>query len=284
MNIESLQNVCFDKIFDAFSSAFEDYELQLNKVQLKTMLSRRGFAPQLSFAAFEGDHIVAFTLNGIGMFHGTQTAYDTGTGTVKEFRGRGLASEIFEYSMPFLKNAGIKQYLLEVLQHNTKAVSVYQKLGFEVNRELNYFVQKNEEVRIRLSSAHSNYAIRQIELNQCKKMQDFWDFCPSWQNSFEAIDRKPDDFLVFGAFIKHEPAGYCIFEPNSGDIAQLAVDRLHRRKGVASLLLSEALKSNVHDSVKIINSDVSCSSVTGFSNFCNIPLKGKQFEMIRKIG
>jgi ribosomal protein S18 acetylase RimI-like enzyme len=57
-----------------------------------------------------------------------------------------MATEIFLYSIPYLKEVGISQYLLEVLQHNTKAVSLYKKLGFEVTREFSYFMQKNEGV------------------------------------------------------------------------------------------------------------------------------------------
>jgi ribosomal protein S18 acetylase RimI-like enzyme len=108
------------------------------------MLKRRGFNPDLSFAAFDNNEIVSFTFNGIGNFNGIPTAYDTGTGTLKSHRGKGLATQIFEYSIPYLREAGIRQYLLEVLQHNTKAVSVYKNLGFKTSREFNYFAQKNE--------------------------------------------------------------------------------------------------------------------------------------------
>lgn len=50
------------------------------------MLIRRGYESRLSFAAFADGEIVAFTLNGVGQFNGIPTAYDTGTGTVKDYR------------------------------------------------------------------------------------------------------------------------------------------------------------------------------------------------------
>ena len=146
MKIKSLGKISFNTIFKAFNQAFADYEVQLNNAQLQTMLKRRGFNPELSFAAFDRDEIIAFTLNGTGNFNGIPTAYDTGTGTLKDYRGKGLATKIFEYSIPYLKKRNIEQYLLEVLQHNIKAVSVYKHLGFEVTREFNYFIQKNEEI------------------------------------------------------------------------------------------------------------------------------------------
>ena len=53
--------------------------------------------------------------------------------------------------------------------------------------------------------------------------------------------------------------------------------------GLACLLLGVLLRVNWNDSLKIINTDVSCGSITGFLQAKNIVPQGKQFEMIRKI-
>ncbi len=68
MEIKPLGKTDFKTISLAFSNAFSDYDIQINANELKTMWKRRGFNPDLSFAAFEGENIVAFTLNGIGTF------------------------------------------------------------------------------------------------------------------------------------------------------------------------------------------------------------------------
>jgi len=281
--IKSLDSLSFESLFLAFNRAFSDYEIQINREELSVMLSRRGFVPSLSFGLFEDDNLISFTVNGIGEFNGEKTAYDTGTGTLKDFRGKGLASKIFEDSIPFLKEAGISQYLLEVLQHNTGAVSVYKKLGFTVSREFNYFTQLCSSVKIPEKNMASEYRIGELSLERRREFEHFCDFLPSWQNGFEAILRRDKDFKVLGAFKGQEIVGYCIFEPVSGDVTQIAVERKHRRRGIASALLSEALKSNRHNSVKVINTEMSCESLTLFLNSCGIPLKGKQFEMIKKL-
>lgn len=273
MEIKSLEKTDFDTLFRAFGRAFADYEVQLNAEQLRAMLTRRGFDPALSFAAFNGAQIAAFTLNGIGNFNGVPTAYDTGTGTLKEYRGTGLGTEIFRHSMPHLRRAGVGQYLLEVLQHNTRAVSVYRNLGFETVREFNYFCRANTEIADRGDTPRLPHSVRRTD----------WDFTPSWQNSFESIGRAAGDFVSLGVFIEEELVGYCVFEPASGDVAQIAVKRQYRRKGIAGLLLREMLRLNRNDSLKIINTDVSCDSMTGFLQAKNIVPQGKQFEMIRKI-
>lgn len=281
--IKSLDTLSFDTLFNAFNEAFADYEIHVNSDELRVLLSRRGFVPALSFGLFEDERLVSFTLNGIGEFNGEKTAYDTGTGTIKEYRGRGYASRIFTESLPYLKEAGVTQYLLEVLQHNTKAVSVYRKLGFEVTREFNYFRQTSSSVSIPQRVLSPSYRIDESGHGQSDVFKRFRDFSPSWQNSFESIARRKEDFKVFCAYKGDIIVGYIIFEPGSGDITQIAVDKSHRRRGLATVLLAKALECNRHTSVKLINAEVSCVSITAFLDSCGIPLQGKQFEMIKKL-
>lgn len=97
MTVRSLANTDFGTLAEAFGRAFSEYEVQIDHNELRSMLRRRGFDPALSFAAFDdAGKIAAFTFNGIGIFDGTPTAYDTGTGTIAEYRGQGLATRIFE--------------------------------------------------------------------------------------------------------------------------------------------------------------------------------------------
>ena len=282
MEIKSLEKTEFETIFRAFSQAFADYEVQWNKEQLKAMLKRRGFVPELSFAAFDDNgEIVAFTFNGTGYFNGILTAYDTGTGTIKDYRGRGLATEIFETSLPYLKKNKIEQYLLEVLQHNLKAISIYKKLGFETTREFNYFMQKRENIDSRVKN--SAFSVKQMDTIDFDSISNFWDFHPSWQNNTEAIKRASEDFISLGVFNEQKLIGYCVFEPASGDITQIAVKKQNRRQGIATLMLNEVIKYNKSDTVKIVNTDILCNSITEFLKAKNIALKGKQFEMIKKL-
>lgn len=282
MKIHSLKNTRFDIIYRAFSKAFSEYEVQINSDQLEAMLKRRGYNPELSFAAFDHNDIVAFTLNGTGNFNGISTAYDTGTGTLKEYRGQGLATKVFEFSIPFLQEENIQQYVLEVLQHNTKAVSVYQNLGFETTREFNYFVQKNELITQNTNTGMS-CVITQTNGEILSQVSAFHDFEPSWQNSTESILRSIDGFVFLGAYINSNIVGYCVCEPISGDITRIAVDQQFRRNGIASKLLNKAIGLNKHHSLKVVNTDAGCESITEFLLSKNIELKGKQFEMIRHI-
>jgi ribosomal protein S18 acetylase RimI-like enzyme len=281
--IRSLEKASNDTLFEAFQEAFKDYEMQLSQAELLKMLHRRGFTPKLSFGAFSGEKLVSFTFNGTGRFNTHLTAYDTGTGTIEEYRGKGLASRIFEYSIPHLKGAGISQYLLEVLQHNSTAVSLYRKLGFEVSREFNYFTASSKQLRLPSIGPDSNFRILPADLSEKVRMSSFWDHPPSWQNSFDAVERSPEDFLILGAYSDDKLVGYCIFEPGSGDITQIAVGKRYRRKGIASLLLLEAIQANQYDSVKAINYLTDQTDFSHLMDSFEISKKGQQFEMIKQL-
>lgn len=279
MKIRSLEHTDFDTLFRGFERAFSDYEIHFDKDEVRSMLIRRGYDPRLSFAAFDNGEIAAFTLNGIGQFNGTPTAYDTGTGTAPEYRGQGLAGEIFTYSLPFLKDAGIRQYLLEVLQTNQKAIAVYRRMKFEVTRELDCFRQTIDSIRTTIN-VNADCRIGPIDVSSIKEAASFRDFPPSWQNSIESIVRGGSSLTCLGAFLDGELAGYCVFDPSTGDLTQIAVSPEHRRKGIASRLLHEAIPRFSTDFIKVLNVSAANSTLPSFLRSMNITPAASQFEMI----
>jgi len=283
IQIKSLENTTFDQLYEAFSNAFAEYEVQQTADQLNVMLQRRGFKPELSLGAFDEGRLVSFTCNGIGKFKGTETAYDTGTGTLKEYRGKGLAGQIFQYSLPFLRQAGVKQYLLEVLKHNNSAISVYRKQGFEIVREFSYFTVERINISSRKRQKGNDISITTADLNTINRMNSWFDFEPSWQNSFESVGRQVEGFVIKAANVDNSPVGYCIFEPLSGDITQIVVQSQYRRKGIATALLDEVLMDCKSMGVKLINTDNQYPAINEWAVSVRLIKRGEQFEMMLKL-
>ena len=263
INIKSLQDVGFEVISKAFAKAFSDYEMQLTSEQLAQMFTRRGYKPELSFGAFDNNEMVSFTINGIGKWDELLTAYDTGTGTVKDYRGQGLAKRIFQESVPVLKEKGISLYLLEVLQHNEKAVNLYKNQGFEVVREFDYFTSEKKDVIITNSKPEHSCEIKEINIPEFNLASSFWDFKPAWQNSFDSVNRTLHDFKIQGAFIDNELVGYGISELITGDITQLAVHKNYRRKGIGTFLFKHLLDQIPGNSINTFKSSASQNSSSG---------------------
>lgn len=282
MRIRSLEHIDFDTLFRGFENAFSDYEIHFDKEEIHSMLVRRGYDPRLSFAAFDKDEIVAFTFNGIGLFDGISTAYDTGTGTAKAYRGQGLAGKIFTHSVPFLKRAGIRQYLLEVLQNNHKAIAVYRRMQFETTRKFDCFRQTIANISNLNATGKNHYRIEPIDIDSIRQAQSFCDFCPSWQNSLESIERGKSGLTFLGACHSERLVGFCVFDPNTGDLTQIAVKNEYRHNGIATQLLREAVTQMKTDFIKVLNIP-SDDTMSSFLVSKSIILVNKQFEMIRPL-
>lgn len=279
--VKSLAGVAQEHLYDAWNDAFSNYAASWTNEALKSMLQRRGYNPLLSFGAFDGEQLVSFTLNGVGVWNNINTAYDTGTGTIKAYRGQGLSAKVFRESIPVLKDNGIEQYLLEVLQDNHPAIKTYKKLGFEVVRELNYYVFEKEQLQLPDSHLPGNYELKTTGID-ATVMNRMWDIEPSWQNSFAAIARQPERFLISGVYEGENLAGYGIVEQCRGDIPQIAVAKELRRRGIGTAILKELVRHS-GGMVRIINVDVACASLAGFLLSFGVEKSGMQYEMTRQL-
>lgn len=55
-------------------------------------------------------------------------------------RRNGVATELIEYSIEYLKEHKVKSFYLEVNEHNLIAIKVYEKLGFKrISTRKNYY-------------------------------------------------------------------------------------------------------------------------------------------------
>lgn len=281
MEFRNLKDIGFDTVYGSFERAFADYAIKFDKEEVRSMLIRRGYNPELSFAAFDRGEIVAFTLNGTGTFNGLPTAYDTGTGTVKEYRGLGLAGQIFSHSIPFLKEAGIRQYVLEVLQNNQKAIALYRRMNFAVTREFDCFRQSIAAITDPAGKNECpDCTIKPVTGDFIGLCEEFCDFEASWQNSSESIERGQSQLTCLGAFINGiEPAGYCVFDALTGDLTRIAVKPTLRRRGIGTQLLRSAVDRIKADSIKVLNITSDNRSLPPFLSSKNITLASRQFEM-----
>jgi ribosomal protein S18 acetylase RimI-like enzyme len=283
MLIKPLSETTAEQLYRSFNKAFEDYERSWTEHEFTAMLQRRGYNPALSFGAFDGSELVSFTLNATGTFNSLRTAYDTGTGTLKDYRGRGAAKAVFKESLPYLKEAGIQQYLLEVLVSNKGAISVYATIGFEVSRVFNYFIADKQSIAMAPGSKKSGFTIRETDLDLHEKIISPSDYKPSWQNSLCSIQRSRAGFTLLGAFIEEALVGYGMIETTTGDIPRVLVYEKHRRKGIGTALLQALQAYNLSDRLRIINIDVQHTGTSAFLSSLNIRASGQQLEMIRPV-
>lgn len=257
MILRSLDSESFESIHAAFVESFSDYVVKLAPTaeQLREMLTRRGWVPALSVGAYDGERLVAFTLNGLDEERG----YDSGTGVVPSHRRHGLARQTMEWSKERLRAAGAKEYVLEVLEANTKAEALYSSCGFGVRRKLQCWKYESGTL---------------AEAGPASIREEWRDVEPAWQNTTASIRRAGEPHRIIG-----DDHSYAVVFLGNGDLAQLAVDPGHRRHGVGENLL-DAAHTLARMPLRIMNVDARDEGIAAFLAACGAERWVAQLEMV----
>jgi ribosomal protein S18 acetylase RimI-like enzyme len=116
----------------------------------------RNFRPELSFVVVEAgrpERVVAYLQSNEydAYFEATgrREAYVAKVGTLREFRGRGLAAALLRHALAAYQQAGFDEASLDVDSENpTGALGIYQRAGFEVEtRWTNYALRREPRGR-----------------------------------------------------------------------------------------------------------------------------------------
>ncbi len=263
--IRTLTHDDFESLYAAFTAAFSDYVVPfaLTRERLAEMMTRRGWVPEVSVGAFDDDGaMVAFTLNGIE----ATRAYDTGTGVVPAHRRHGLGRELMERSFELLRER-CSEYVLEVIDTNTRAFELYRSIGFEITRGLQCWSYESQ-------SSNGDTSLRLCDFETLRLHADVQ---PSWQNSDASIARAMQPYVTIG-----DEHGYAILFPGNGDLAQLVVRRDSRRRGIGTRLLQSAA-AIAEKPLRIMNVDESDAGIRAFLERNGAAKTVRQLEMVRPL-
>ena len=271
--IRTLTHDDFESLHAAFLAAFSDYAvpLTLTREQLAEMITRRGWVPELSVGAFEGDAMVAFTINCVE----GDRAYDSGTGVAPTHRRQGLGRELMERSCDLLRER-CSSYVLEVLESNPRAIELYRATGFDVSRRVQCWSYEPQS-RDGSQSEPRDGGDSSMTLRDLERLRLHRDIDPSWQNSDGSIARAKARYVMLG-----DEDGYAIVFPESGDLAQLAVRRDVRRRGTGTRLL-QCAAALAGKPLRILNLDDRDAGIAAFLEHHGARRTVRQLEMIRPL-
>lgn len=222
MLIKSLENTPLSEVVAALLEAFADYFVKMPE-DLSYWENRfRGarLDLHLSFGVFQHGKLVAFILHGIDENEGLKTAFNTGTGVIRAYRGRRLVDNLYAAALPKLRRQGIEVCKLEVIQENARAIRVYERIGFEITRHLKCYTADlapfADSASVQLEEIHFKDTIT-------GDPKPYY----AWDNTDEAILSAGEvyqTFRVWKAVMPRESAGYFVLNPRIGYVAQLAAD------------------------------------------------------------
>ena len=190
ITVRSLGGFSMELLTRGWNVGFSDYKVSLEMTQdgLLSFMRQNGVQLERSVGALSGENLVGFWLNGVRERNGVSTAYDSGTAIISEFRGMKISERMAKESDCLLREAGVKEYFLEVISDNTRAKDIYIKNGFKVTREL---ICLKTRAPLELRDTVSDD--REIIYEEMDLDDDFWcavpamEYRPSRQNSNDAV-------------------------------------------------------------------------------------------------
>ncbi len=283
MNYKFLSPDLIPIIHETFHQAFSDYSVDVSYMTeevIRNRATKNGIDFGLSVGAYDGATMVGFTLVGIDLWQDQRSAFDIMTGITKPYRGKKIARGMFGFCLPKVKAAGVKNFVLEVIQENEPAVKAYSKSGFEIVRAFNCYQANVADIRFS-GGPGKDISIRKVDNTQLKKGIEFMDWQPSWENSITSLLRIPDELIVLGAYANKRLVGLLAYYPLIRWINLLAVDKSFRRKKIATKLLQTLIKNpdNSINEIKAINVDSSDNAMNSFLLEAGFNQLTSQYEM-----
>ena len=267
--LRSLDGVSIRTLYETFIQAFADYsvDLSMDEEAFALHLRRNAFDPALSAGLFDSACLKGFVLNGKRMYDGRLSVYDLGTGLVPEVRGKRLSSALFSFLFPLLRQNGIEAWVLEVIRTNTRAVRLYDSLGFRITREFSCFSIDRKKLEVQEK-------VKAEAADSIDALPAFYDSPPSFQNSRQAVK----DAGGYAA-VRVKDYTSALFNPRTGSIAEISVRPDMRCRGTGESLLACIKRECTGRTIRIVN--VGAESLKSFLLGRGFELFAEQREMIR---
>lgn len=231
MQFQTLQNQSLQELSELFNAAFADYlvKIELTLENLQDKFDSEDVCLEHSVGLFSEGKPVGFIFHAIRNSDSGKLAYNAGTGVVPVFRGKNATVQLYEYILPKLAKSGVKEVVLEVIDKNVPAIKSYKKVGFNILQELECFKGYPD------ISKPENSLIAEESTAKFTPPEHFWDWQPTWQNTIQTV-KQSGNYKTWIIYRDNTQVAYLTGNPESGRIAQFAVDPAHRWKGLGTSL------------------------------------------------
>lgn len=182
MEIRNLSALSTADIVQCLLSSFSNYFVPLpdSVAYWEERFHAARVDSRFSFGMFEGDRLVGFIINGIDQHEGKLTAFNSGTGVLPAYRGKGIVDDLYAHALPVFRQRGVEKCMLEVIQENERALKVYRRIGFKIKRNLTSW-------KGTLPEADSAYQLKRVDFQQIFEHGLYRPYLYSWDNRAEAV-------------------------------------------------------------------------------------------------
>lgn len=241
-----------DAIYEAFKVGFSDYIIKLQME--KEPFFNRFFGPEgnskmLTHVAFDGDLPVGVLLGGIRNYDGIKTLRCGALCIHPDYRGKEVGLNLMALHTEDAKSQACNRMMLEVIAGNDRALTFYDKLGYDRVYFIHYFSHKDVPMLAAMPitcEAVVPYPLKHLSEN-VKEWAAYYHV--NWQNEFDYIMQVPN--VQAFAILENEQIVAFICLTAQGRLFRLVVHPDHQNKGYATQLLVFVARTLTPDALHI---------------------------------
>lgn len=283
--ISTLGGVSMKTMTASWNKAFDDYavKITMDEESLGRFFRQNGVRLEASIGAFDGDTPVGIWLNGIREIDGVLTAYDSGTAIWPEFRNQGVSKLLAEKSTMVLKDIGVVDYVLEVMQKNETAFSIYKKSGFEVTRRFICFAATSPTFDDAVRDP--GFDVKETTVADLMDMHlPPTERLPSWQNRLESSYEIRDRVRGVAAWKDGRMVGYGLIQTDRGRIPQIGISPNYWETDLPSVILMWLCdRVEAGKEIALINVDEDAKHTIALLSRHGFVESVRQYEMRKKL-
>lgn len=219
--MKRLSACTFHEALQAWNRGFEGYFFDMT-MSLDRFISRfgmEGLSPELSIVAIHDGEPVGLVLTGVRTIDGKKVAWNGGTGVASSFRSKGLGKLMMKEILKVYREAGVDTAVLEAVQQNEKAISLYQRFGYEVIDRL-LFLQRSEALGQNPFKTSDSMPYTLIKgVPQDVRGLSFYRSMSPWQSQWASVHN--GESLLVSDHAGH-PVGYAIYKRTIDESGQLS--------------------------------------------------------------
>lgn len=279
-SIRPLSDENAESLTPVFNEAFSDYLVKVRATpeSLAVKMKQESIDPAWSAGAYQEGRLVGFILHGCRSTPSGKWLYNAGTGVIPSARGQNLTEKMYQYILPLAQREGISRFVLEVIDENTRALNIYQKIGFDIERTLCCFSGAEPPQ----PALQNSFFIK--PLSSLPEVPQTWqDSEPSWPAATASLKQVEESLLMAGAYEGEQLVGYIAVLAGMGRLLQLAVDPACRRRKIASALVSHCFNAKGYESMLALNVDEQDKGACAFFESIGWKPAVRQYEMGRKL-
>ncbi|MEP0133402.1 MAG: GNAT family N-acetyltransferase [Eudoraea sp.] len=269
MIVNNLSKISVNELIDCFLKAFEGYYVKMpsERNYYKERWKAAKVDLNFSYGMFDKGKLVGFIIHAIDKRFGILTAFNTGTGVLPEYRGKGIVNSIYEYALKDLWTEGVEKSTLEVIRKNEKAIRCYEKVGFIVSKKYKCYTG---DIKVKCSDKLDlkEIALKDIDWGKLPNQQYY-----SWDFQKETL--LEGNYTFVQVFNKGEIESFFIINRINGYLAQF--DILNTENRGWNRLFS-AIKE-FSDKIKVINVDERLTDKLNYLILIGLKNSIDQFEM-----